>query len=145
MVAPTHQTQDIMDPLHITEFASERYFQKIRQLNENAQNAVLPTSAGPSTDVDPSLPQMQQPNTFILPIGRSRTLEEELPPLALRPSEQKKRSLGHDLTGLRTQRRPIFSGSLGRLRSKVAVTQKTTSIAEVHEEILAEDPTAFHT
>jgi len=137
--------QDIMDPLHITEFASERYFQKIRQLNENAQNA-LPPSAGPSTEVDTTLPPpQQQPNTFVLPLGRSRTLEEELPPLALRPSEQKKRSLGHDLTGLRTQRRPIFSGSLGRLRSKVAVTQKTTSIAEVHEEILAEDPTALHT
>jgi len=133
-----------MDPLHITEFASERYFQKIRQLNANAQTAPS-SSAGPSTEVETTLPPVQQANTFVLPLGRSRTLEEELPPLALRPSEQKKRSLGHDLTGLRTQRRPIFSGSLGRLRSKVAVTQKTTSIAEVHEEILAEDPTALHT
>jgi hypothetical protein len=135
-----------MDPLHITEFASERYFQKIRQLNANAQIGASSSSAGPTTtETDASLPPLQQPNTFVLPLGRSRTLEEELPPIALRPSEQKKRSLGHDLTGLRTQRRPIFSGSLGRLRSKVAVTQKTTSIAEVHEEIWAEDPTAFHT
>lgn len=119
-----------MDPLHITEFASARYFEKLNQLNEQAaQNAA--SSPGPADA--PNLP----PNTFILPLGnpRQRLVDEE--PLPLRPSEQKKRSLGHDLTSLRTQRRPTFAGSFGRLTSKVNVIHKTPTIVEHHEHILA--------
>ncbi|RAL58603.1 hypothetical protein DID88_003963 [Monilinia fructigena] len=56
----------------------------------------------------------------------------------LRPSDQRKRSLGHDLTSLRTQRRPSFSGSLGALRSKVNITHRASSIVESHPEIIEE-------
>ncbi|KAE8443345.1 hypothetical protein EG329_001988 [Mollisiaceae sp. DMI_Dod_QoI] len=129
-----------MDPLHITEFASERYFSKLRQLNENAENALSSASRDAAAS-DPPLPPLQGP-TFTLPLGRQRSLDNELPPLALRPSDQKKRSLGHDLTALRTQRRPSFTGSFGRLSSKVNVIHKTPSIIEHHEHILAEDPSA---
>jgi hypothetical protein len=124
-----------MDPLHITEFASERYFSKLKKLNENAENAS--SSAGSSTTTAPPLQQ-----TFTLPLGNPRQRLVDEGPLALRPSEQKKRSLGHDLTALRAQRRPSFSGSFGSLRSKVTVIHKSPSIAEHHEHILAEDPTA---
>ncbi|KUJ20236.1 uncharacterized protein LY89DRAFT_437355 [Mollisia scopiformis] len=131
-----------MDPLHITEFASERYFSKLRQLNENAESASSLSSATPATPANaPPLPPLQGP-TFTLPLGRQRSLDNELPPLTLRPSDQKKRSLGHDLTALRTQRRPSFTGSFGRLSSKVNVIHKTPSIVEHHEQILAEDPSA---
>jgi hypothetical protein len=125
-----------MDPLHITEFASARYFEKLNQLNEqNAQNAA--SSAGPA-DAPNLLPQPSlPPNTFVLPLGnpRQRLVDEE--PLPLRPSEQKKRSLGHDLTSLRTQRRPTFAGSFGRLTSKVNVIHKTPTIVEHQEHIIA--------
>jgi hypothetical protein len=136
------QTQDIMDPLHITEFASAKYFEKLKQLNERAENASSSSpSAGPAAAATvPPLP-LQAP-TFTLPLGRQRSHDNDAAPLALRPSEQKKRSLGHDLTALRTQRRPSFSGSFGSLRSKVTVIHKVPSIVEHREDILAEDPTA---
>lgn len=130
-----------MDPLHITEFASERYFSKLRQLNENAENASSLSSAPPLAANVPPLPPLQG-STFTLPLGRQRSLDNELPPLTLRPSDQKKRSLGHDLTALRTQRRPTFTGSFGRLSSKVNVINKTPSIVEHQEQILAGDPSA---
>jgi hypothetical protein len=129
-----------MEPLHITEFASKRYFEKLRQLQEPAAEGSS-TAATPTSNV-PELPEALQGQTFTLPLGRQRTAETEHAALALRPSEQKKRSLGHDLTTLRTQRRPTFIGSFGALRSKVNVIQKTPSVVEHHEEILAADPTA---
>ncbi|TVY81897.1 hypothetical protein LSUE1_G002872 [Lachnellula suecica] len=130
-----------MDPLHITEFASERYFSKLKQLNQNAENAAS-TSQNPAPAPNvPVLPSSLQAPTFTLPLGRQRSADSEIS-LALRPSEQKKRSLGHDLTALRTQRRPNFTGSFGRLRSQVNVIHKSPSIVEHREEILAEDPTA---
>ncbi|KAF4631541.1 hypothetical protein G7Y89_g6590 [Cudoniella acicularis] len=131
-----------MDPLHLTEFASERYFTKLRQLNENAEAS---SSAGPAAAPNlPELPPPLQAPTFTLPLGnpRQRHVDPEHATLALRPSEQKKRSLGHDLTTLRTQRRPSFTGSFGALRSRVTTIHKSPSIVEHHEEILAEDPLA---
>ncbi|CZT48056.1 related to F-box protein involved in pathogenicity [Rhynchosporium secalis] len=130
-----------MDPLHITEFASERYFSKLRQLNEPSDNAAS-SSEAPAAVAIPNPPLPTGP-TFTLPLGRQRSLDNDLPPLDLRPSEQKKRSLGHDLTALRTQRRPSFAGSFGRLTSKVNVIHKgVPSIVEHREEILAVDPVA---
>lgn len=128
-----------MDPLHITEFASERYFSKLRQLNEPSDNVASTSEASPATAISPPLPTGP---TFTLPLGRQRSLDNDLPPLTLRPSEQKKRSLGHDLSALRTQRRPSFTGSFGRLTSKVTVIHKVPSIVEHKEEILAVDPVA---
>ncbi|RDW71958.1 putative F-box protein [Coleophoma crateriformis] len=118
-----------MEPLHITEFASERYFSKLRQLNshdstENASTSTAPPASHPQ-------PQAPQSTTFTLPIGQPRhTSHDALP---LRPSDQKKRSLGHDLTSLRTQRRPSFSGSFGSLRSRVTIIPKRPSV-EIPEE-----------
>jgi hypothetical protein len=128
-----------MDPLHITEFASERYFSKLKQLNENAEGS---SSAGSAAAAVPDVPAELQAATFTLPLGRQRSAEAGHPALTLRPSDQKKRSLGHDLTTLRTQRRPNFAGGFGRLTSKVHVVHKSPSIVEHHEELLAEDPTA---
>jgi hypothetical protein len=125
-----------MDPLHITEFASERYFSKLNQLNENAQNAATPAGPADAPNVPPPPPLLRQP-TFTLPLGNPRQREVVDEALPLRPSDQKKRSLGHDLTSLRTQRRPTFAGSFGRLTSKVNVIHKTPSIVEHHEHILA--------
>jgi hypothetical protein len=127
-----------MDPLHITEFASERYFSKLRQLNENAEN-VANSSGGPAATIPPQ-PSLQAP-TFTLPLGNPRQRNADNESLSLRPSDQKKRSLGHDLTSLRTQRRPSFSGSFGSLRSKVTVIHKAPSIVERREDIFAEEQT----
>lgn len=126
-----------MDPLHITEFASERYFSKLKKLNENGE----PSTSSGSASTTTTTTQLQ--NTFTLPLGNPRQRHvDDGPPLVLRPSEQKKRSLGHDLTTLRTQRRPTFSGSFGSLRSKVTVIHKSPSLAEHHQQILSDDPTA---
>lgn len=153
-----------MDPLHITEFASERYFSKLRQLNEQSENAAaaanaatapgsssgaagstltttLTASSTSSTTatLPPALPlPLQPPNTFVLPLGNPRNREADVGPVPARNSDQKKRSLGHDLSSLRTQRRPSFSGSFGSLRSKVSVIHKTPTIVEHYEHIRAE-------
>ena len=126
-----------MDPLHITEFASDRYFSKLNQLSEQAQNAAVAPPAGPAAAPDIPLPPSLDPQTFTLPLGNPRQRDVDHEPLPLRPSEQKKRSLGHDLTSLRTQRRPSFAGSFGRLTSKVNVIHKTPTIVEHQEQIIA--------
>lgn len=131
-----------MDPLHITEFASERYFSKLRQLNEHSEGATSGSGGpAPATAADlalPPPPSLHQP-TFTLPLGNPRQQNLETSTVPTRTSDQKKRSLGHDLTSLRTQRRPSFSGSFGSLRSKVSVVHKTPSIVEHYEHILAEE------
>ncbi|KAG4025619.1 hypothetical protein MFRU_054g00480 [Monilinia fructicola] len=172
-----------MEPLHITEFASERYFSKFRQINGNGNGHVDngtgtgsgtgsgsgngngigigtgtgtghipgPSSTTTSTSTNgiisntqTNLPTVSSINhepsplegpTFNLP-SRQRNANHEN--LVLRPSDQRKRSLGHDLTSLRTQRRPSFSGSLGALRSKVNITHRASSIVESHPEIIEE-------
>ncbi|RFU29999.1 hypothetical protein B7463_g6331, partial [Scytalidium lignicola] len=125
-----------MDPLHITEFASERYFSKLRQLNANAENAS--SSAEPAARAEiPGLP-LEEPNTFTLPLGhpRQRHANADL----WKPSEQKKRSLGHDLASLRTaQRRPTFSGSFGSLRSRVIHKSPRSSIEHQEESVVDEN------
>ncbi len=134
-----------MDPLHITEFASERYFEKLRRLNESNENANS-SSSGPAaaTTTVPAEPPLLEGPTFTLPLGRQRSHDNDTLPLALRPSDQKKRSLGHDLTALRTQRRPTFSGSFGSLRSKVTVIHKAPLVVGHYEDALAEDPATPH-
>ena len=124
-----------MDPLHITEFASERYFSKLKQLTPNEANGASSTQPAAAENLPPA-PSLQ-PSTFTLPLGNPRHRHAELEPPHLKPSEQKKRSLGHDLTSLRTTRRPTFSGSFGRLHSKVNVIHKTPTIVEHREQILA--------
>lgn len=130
-----------MDPLHITEFASERYFSKLKQLNENAENgsgsSAVHTSVGPT--VVSNAPSILQ-STFVLPLGNPRQPDAFPEIYPLKPSDQKKRSLGHDLTSLRTtQRRPRFMGGFGRLSSKVTTTQKVPTIVEFHEHIAVEE------
>jgi hypothetical protein len=130
-----------MEPLHITEFASQRYFDKLKKLNESGEPSSTTTTTTSIEDATPELSQLHQ--TFSLPLrGHHQRHVEDGTPLALRPSEQKKRSLGHDLTTLRTQRRPTFTGSFGSLRSKVTITHKSPSIVEHHQHILAQDPSA---
>lgn len=147
-----------MDPLHITEFASERYFSKLRQLNEHpdhhassattttttttttTSSTTTSTTPGTSTTTDhlsTDLPPPLLAPTFTLPLGNPRQRDADLGPIPIRTSDQKKRSLGHDLSSLRTQRRPSFSGSFGSLRSKVSVIHKTPTIVEHYEHILA--------
>jgi hypothetical protein len=144
-----------MDPLHLTEFASERYFEKLRRLNDSNEIANSPSSgpaaaaaaaatatATTTTAAAPAEPPLLEGRTLTLPLRRQRSHDSDNAPLTLRPSDQKKRSLGHDLTALRTQRRPTFSGSFGSLRSKVTVIHKAPAV--VQEDVLAEDPTTPH-
>ncbi|KAI1076735.1 hypothetical protein F5B20DRAFT_307942 [Whalleya microplaca] len=59
-----------MDPPHLTEFASQRYFDKLKQLSESKdqpQDAVAQPQDGPA---------VAQPSGFILPIGRAKSLDQ---------------------------------------------------------------------
>ncbi len=62
-----------MDPPHITEFASQRYFEKLRQLGESRdqpQDAVGQSHDGHA---------VAQSSTFILPIGQSKLPDQQIP------------------------------------------------------------------
>jgi hypothetical protein len=66
-----------MDPLHITEFASERYFSKLRQLNEAVEANAAAANGGrgsPAPDSTTSSVAPITPLTFTLPLGRPRPL-----------------------------------------------------------------------
>lgn len=54
-----------MDPPHVTEFASERYFEKLRRLNETREQQPQPQDGS----------VIAQSSTFILPIGRTKDSE----------------------------------------------------------------------
>ncbi|KAH8675287.1 hypothetical protein BX600DRAFT_507536 [Xylariales sp. PMI_506] len=73
-----------MDPPHVTEFASQRYFDKLRQLTEGRDQAPAGTSCDGAA--------VAQPSTFILPIGKSR-ISEQAPRLTgdvLKTTEKKR-------------------------------------------------------
>jgi hypothetical protein len=107
-----------MDPLHITEFASPRYFDKLKSLDDTAENADTTTlpEAGPTLS--------EAAPTITLPIGNPRPLKSRrrMCDDSVRPNDQKRRLLGHDLSHPRAQRKsnPIFAN----LRSKISVRQK---------------------
>lgn len=65
-----------MDPPHVTEFASQRYFDKLKQLNEAKEQ---PQSQGG--------PVISASSTFILPIGHTKSPTTED---ALKPTEKKR-------------------------------------------------------
>ncbi|KAI1375574.1 hypothetical protein F4677DRAFT_446196 [Hypoxylon crocopeplum] len=58
-----------MDPPHITEFASQRYFDKLKQLTESKDHH---DAIGHSQDGS----VVAEPSTFILPIGRAKSIDQ---------------------------------------------------------------------
>jgi hypothetical protein len=126
-----------MDPLHITEFASPRYFDKLRSLNEAADNA----NAQPARE---AVHGSSQANTLTLPIRdlhrplaqRRRRSDDNV-----RPSDQKRRTLGHAPESIRTHRRPSFAG-FGFVKSKISGGHKTSALHVDHDcFVFEEEPT----
>ncbi|SPO04210.1 probable F-box protein involved in pathogenicity [Cephalotrichum gorgonifer] len=74
-----------MDPSHITEFASERYFSKLNQLNGSQDPA---SNNAPSTSTTVVQPAPTQSSPFILPLRDWRAPDEEVS--TLRPTEHKR-------------------------------------------------------
>lgn len=128
-----------MDPSHITEFASPRYFDKLRSLHEAAERAndsQLFAAAGPAAD-----PTSAHASTFTIPIGnpRPQTGRRRRSDDAVQSGDQKKRSLGHDSTPVRSQRRPSFG--IPNFRFKTASSQKSPPVHVEHDEFSFEKPT----
>jgi hypothetical protein len=71
-----------MDPPHITEFASERYFEKLNQLNAHQQQH---QHQAPSTHNGLDAPT-PSPSRFILPLRESKTADTE----PVKPGETKR-------------------------------------------------------
>ena len=125
-----------MDPLHITEFASPRYFDKLRSLSEAAENA----DPNPNPPAEPSNGPSQT-NTLTLPIGnlarplahRRRRSDDNV-----RPSDRKRSVLGHDLTPLQTERRPNLA-SFASIRSKISGGHKIPSTYVDHDEYIPDE------
>ncbi|KAK2593577.1 hypothetical protein QQS21_008706 [Conoideocrella luteorostrata] len=64
-----------MDPPHITEFASERYFEKLNQLNASLPTQQQPDNTESSTTVSSSAAVSS--STFILPLRETKSVESE--------------------------------------------------------------------
>lgn len=103
-----------MEPLHTTEFASPRYFDKLRSLNEVADNGTAQPPAEPTEG-----PSQTQTNTLTLQIRDQRPLPQRRRRSddIVRPSDQKRRILGHDLSALRNPRTTSFG--FANVRSKI--------------------------
>jgi hypothetical protein len=101
-----HQARTMaMDPPHITEFASERYFEKLSQLNAH-QHQRQPPPTRDNLDASTS-----SPSRFILPLRETKTADVE----PLRPLDQKRD-------------KSRFFG----LRSKVSILHSKSSVASGH-------------
>jgi hypothetical protein len=124
-----------MEPLHITEFASPRYFDKLRSLNEAAENANTQNPAEPTEGPSQtSTLTLQIRDQRPLPQRRRRSHDD------IRPSDQKRRTLGHDLTTLRTQHRSSFG--FANVRSKTLGGYKRSSTYVDHDRyVFGEEPT----
>jgi hypothetical protein len=117
-----------MEPLHITEFASPRYFDKLRSLNDAAENATAQPPSEPTEG-----PSQTQTSTLTLQIRDQRPLPQRRRRSDdnVRPSDQKRRILGHDLSALRNQRTSGFV--LANVRSKFLGGHKGTSTYTDHD------------
>lgn len=126
-----------MEPLHITEFASPRYFDKLKTLAEAADNA---NAAQPPAVAPPSGPSQTVP--FTLPIGNPRPQpgRRRRSDDTVRSGDHKKRALGHDLTSLRTQRRPSFATSIASFRSKIIHHKTPATYVEHDTFVFSEEP-----
>jgi hypothetical protein len=114
-----------MEPLHITEFASPRYFDKLRSLNEGAEgandNALAETASGSS-----------QTQTLTLPIREHHAQRRRRSDDNVRPSDQKRRVVGHDPIPLRADRRPSFVS----FKFKNPLAHKVQATDAVHDDFV---------
>ncbi|ATY63045.1 Cyclin-like F-box [Cordyceps militaris CM01] len=74
-----------MDPPHITEFASKRYFEKLNQLNTQPGTAESSSATTPNVSTSTALPL----STFILPLRETKTADAQSKPLE--PKKDKSR------------------------------------------------------
>lgn len=74
-----------MDPPHITEFASKRYFEKLNQLNANQTQTEATDASSAATATATTLPS----STFILPLRETKTADAQ--PKAAEPKKDKSR------------------------------------------------------
>lgn len=111
-----------MESLHATEFASPRYFEKLRQLRESNDNA----QAGVSSTAP-----------IVVPVNSSRRQGRH----ARDGSEEKqRRAFALETTLPRTQRKSTLTGSIASLRSKVTTLHKGHLAVVEHAEFLVEEP-----
>jgi hypothetical protein len=102
-----------MDPPHITEFASERYFEKLNQLNAHQQQHQAPPT---HTGLDASTPS---PSRFILPLRESKTVDTE----PIKPGEKRDKSR---FFGLRSRVSILHSKSNSPSASAPRVSAEST-------------------
>ncbi|KAL7807650.1 hypothetical protein V8C26DRAFT_423729 [Trichoderma gracile] len=112
MAEPQHQQHPprrvAMDPPHLTEFASERYFEKLNQLHASRQQAesadsgasIITTTTTTTTTTSTITANAQATSRFILPLREAKVLDVD----AIRPNDSK-------------QNRRFFGG----IRQKVAL------------------------
>ena len=105
-------TAAAMDPLHITEFASARYFDKIKQLREAEQQQDGHAVEGPSIQ-PPPLPLEIQSSPFILPIRQAEAQPAEL----LKPAEPKRAEKEKE----KDRKRSFFTRTLRPAKSSLPI------------------------
>jgi hypothetical protein len=108
-----------MDPPHITEFASERYFEKLNQLNAHQhqqQHQYQHQAPLTHNGLDASTPS---PSRFILPLRESKTVDTE----PVKPGEKRDKSR---FFGLRSRVSILHSKSNSPSTSASRVSAEST-------------------
>ncbi|PKS11846.1 hypothetical protein jhhlp_001140 [Lomentospora prolificans] len=117
-----------MDPPHITEFASERYFSKLNQLGESPETSAVDN---PSTQ-----PQFIQSSTFILPLRSTKLPEGDV--ATVRPVDHKRSERGR-LFGLRSKVSLLHAKAITPEPSSLFFTSKPTGDLSVPTRLPLDD------
>lgn len=127
-----------MERLHLTEFASPQYFEKLRSLEGAADHA----NASQAPVAGPAAAAASQPSTFTLPLGNPRppTGRRRRSNETVRSNDGKRRSLGLDLISFGKHRKPSFTTSMPAFRFKSSLVSKAQSPPSIeHDEFLYEE------
>lgn len=130
-----------MDPPHITEFASKRYFEKLNQLNANQTQTESPESSAAAVTAQTSTTTLPS-STFILPLRESKIADAQAKPLDQKKDKSRffsirqRVSLRHSKTAVPVPAPTIESEAVA-VPQPVVVTDPTTSAIPFDQLFLA--------
>lgn len=113
-----------MDPPHITEFASERYFEKLNQLHANNQQQAEHAESSAATTATTTI-HASSASRFILPLRDSKPAEYD----AVKPADSKRDksrffSIRHKVSLLHSKSDAAEATSIAHSRASTESTRK---------------------
>jgi hypothetical protein len=113
-----------MDPPHITEFASERYFEKLNQLHANNQQQAERAESSATTTATTTI-RASPTSRFILPLRDSKPAEfDAVKPLDSKRDKSRFFSIRHKVSLLHSKSDAAESTTVAHSRASTESTRK---------------------